>query len=72
MNSERRRCKGNLSLQENKAADETGVIAEYLKALEVEKLRGLMNGILNGADVPKEWKESRVKFTAQWWKERMN
>ena len=38
------------------------VIAEYLKALEVEKLRDLMNGILNGADIPKEWKESRVKL----------
>ena len=51
-------------MNENKAADERGVIAEYLKALEleeVEKLRGLMNGILNGADIPKEWKESRVK-----------
>ena len=43
-------------MKENKAADESGVIAEYLKALEVEeveKLRGLMNGILNGADIPK-------------------
>ena len=41
------------------------MIAEYLKALEVEeveKLRGLMNGILNRADIPKEWKESRVKL----------
>ena len=41
------------------------MIAEYLKALEVEeveKLRGLMNEILNGADIPKEWKESRVKL----------
>ena len=41
------------------------MIAEYLKSLEVEeveKLRGLMNGILNGADIPKEWKESRVKL----------
>ena len=41
----------------NKAADESGVIAEYLKALELEevdKLRGLMNGILNGADIPKK------------------
>ena len=43
-------------MKENKAADESGVIAEYLK---VEKLRGLMNGILNGADIPKE---SRVKL----------
>ena len=52
-------------MKENKAADESGVIAEYLKALEVEeveKLRGLMNGILNGADIPKEWKEIRVKL----------
>ena len=32
-------------MKENKAADESGVIAEYLKALEVEKLKGLMNGI---------------------------
>ena len=40
-------------------------IAESLKALEVEeveKLRGLMNGILNGSDISKEWKESRVKL----------
>ena len=52
-------------MKENKAADESGVIAEYLKTLEVEeveKLRGLMDGILNGADIPKEWKESRVKL----------
>ena len=37
-------------MKENKAVDESRVIAEYLKALEVEeveKLRGLMNGILN-------------------------
>ena len=32
-------------MKENKASDESGVIAEYLKALEVEELRGLMNGI---------------------------
>ena len=43
-------------MKENKAAAESGLIAEYLKALEVEKLRGLMNGILNGTDIPKEWK----------------
>ena len=52
-------------MKENTAADESGVSAEYLKALEVEdveKLRGLMNGILNGADIPKEWKQSRVKL----------
>ena len=52
-------------MKDNKAAYESGVIAEYLKAPEVEeveKLRSLMNGILNGADIPKEWKESRVKL----------
>ena len=50
--------------KDNIVEDESGVIAEYLKALEVEveKLRGLMNGILNGADIQKEWKESRVKL----------
>ena len=43
-------------IKENIAAVESGVNAEYLKALEVEKLRGLLNGKLNGADIPKEWK----------------
>ena len=46
-------------MKENKAADESGVIAEYMKSMEVEeveKLKGLMNGILNGADIPKKWK----------------
>ena len=41
------------------------MIAEYMKTLEieeVEKLRDLMNGILNGADIPKKWKDSRVKL----------
>ena len=52
-------------MKENKDADERRVIAEYLKALEVEevdKLRGLMNGIVNGADIPEERKESRLKL----------
>ena len=52
-------------LKENKAADESRVIAEYLKALEVEeveKLRGLMIGILNGAYITKDWQESRGKL----------
>ena len=44
-------------MKENKAADESGVIAEYLKALEVEDVEDLMNRILNGADIPKEWKK---------------
>ena len=41
-------------MKENKAADESRVIAEYMEVEEVEKLRGLMNRILNGADVSKE------------------
>ena len=52
-------------MKENNAAHESGVITEYLKALEieeVEKLRDLMNRILNVADLPKELKESRVKL----------
>ena len=52
-------------IKDNKAADQSGVITEYLKALEVEeveKLRGLMNGILNVVDILKEWKESGVKL----------
>ena len=42
-------------MKENKATDKSGVIVEYLKALEEEyiwKPRRLMNGILNGADIP--------------------
>ena len=41
------------------------MIAEYLKVLEVEeveKLKNLINRILNRADILKEWKESRVKL----------
>ena len=38
----------------NKAAYDSGVIAEYMKVEEVEKLRDLINGILNGANIPKE------------------
>ena len=40
-------------MKDKKAADESGVIAEFLKVEELEKVRGLMNGILNGADIPK-------------------
>ena len=54
-------------MKENKAADEGEVIAEYLKALEVDKLRDLMNGQLNGIYIPKEWKESRVKLLHYGW-----
>ena len=47
-------------MKENKVADESGVIAEYLKALEVEEVEKL-RGLVNGVDIPKEWKGSRVK-----------
>ena len=50
-------------LKSEKAEDETGVIAEYLKALNkrsCEKLRGALNVIMNGGEISKEWKESRV------------
>ena len=52
-------------MKEYKAADESGVMAEYLKSHEVEeveKIGGMMNGILNGADITKKWKEIRVKL----------
>ena len=48
--------------ERDKATDESAVIAIYIKALEVEKLRGLMNVILNGAAVLKDWKNSLVKL----------
>ena len=50
-------------MKSEKAEDETGVIAEYLKALNergCEKLREVLNVIMNGGEIPKEWKESRV------------
>ena len=46
-------------MKEKKAADESGVVAEYRKTLgveEVERLRGLMNGIFNGPDIQTELK----------------
>ena len=52
-------------MKENKDTDESGVIAEYMKLPEVEdvyKLRGLINGILNRVDIPKECKKSRVNY----------
>ena len=47
----------------NKSTDESGMIAEYIKALgeqDLKKLRVLMNDVLSGESIPKEWKESRV------------
>ena len=42
---------------------QSGMIAEYLKALEkrdVHNLRMLLNEVLRGGCIPNEWKESRV------------
>ena len=50
-------------MKENKATDESGMIAEYLKALgerDVHNLRMLLNEVLSGGCIPNEWKESRV------------
>ena len=47
----------------NKATDESGMIAEYIKALGEQDLKNLrvhMNDVLSGESIPKEWKESRV------------
>ena len=46
----------------NKATDESGMIAEYIKALgeqDVKNLSVLMNDVLSGESISKEWKESR-------------
>ena len=50
-------------LKENKATDESGMIAEYIKALaeqDSNNLRVFLNAVLSGGCIPKEWKESRV------------
>ena len=47
----------------NKATDESGMIAEYIKALgdqDLKNLRVLMNDVLSGESIPNKWKESRV------------
>ena len=47
----------------NKAVDESGVIAEFVKALTEEsmkELRRLLVDVQNGSSVPEEWKMSRV------------
>ena len=49
----------------NKATDESGIIVEYINALgeqDFKNLRVLMNDVLSGESIPKEWKESRVVF----------
>ena len=50
-------------MKENKSTDESGMIAEYLKALgerDVHNLRMLLNEVFSGGCIPNEWKESRV------------
>ena len=50
-------------MKENKATDESGMIAEFFKALgdrDVYNLRMLLNGVVSGGCIPNEWKESRV------------
>ena len=50
-------------LKENKAIDESGMIAEYIKALkerDSNNLKMLLNDGLSGGLIPKEWKVSRV------------
>ena len=50
-------------MKENNATDESGMIAEYVKALgdqDLNNLRRLLNDVLMGGCIPKEWKESRV------------
>ena len=47
----------------NKATDESGMIAEYIKDPGVhvlKNLRALMNDVLSDKSIPNEWKESRV------------
>ena len=47
--------------QQNKATDESGMITEYVKALgdqDLNNLRRLLNDVLMGGCIPKEWKES--------------
>ena len=50
-------------MKENKATDESGMIAEYVKVLgdqDLNNLRRLLNDVLMGGCIAKEWKESRV------------
>ena len=50
-------------MKENKATDESGMIAECLKALgerDVHNLRMLLNEVLGGGCIPNKWKKSRV------------
>ena len=46
-------------MKEKKAIDESGLIADYLKALKdgsKEELRMLLNDVIDGGDIPLQWK----------------
>ena len=50
-------------MKENKATDESGMIAKYIKALGDQDLNNrmrLLNDVLMGRCIPKEWKEGSV------------
>ena len=50
-------------MKENTTTYESGMIAYYIKALKDQDLNNLMrllNDVLMGGCIPKEWKESRV------------
>ena len=50
-------------MNENKATDESGIIVEYVKALgdqDLNNLMRLLNDVLMGGCIQKEWNESRV------------
>ena len=60
-------------MKENKARDEIGMIAEYIKALgdqDLNNLMRLLNDVLMGGCIPKEWKERRVVLGRTWGKAR--
>ena len=51
-------------MKENKATEESGMIAEYIQSLrdqDINNLRGgLLNDVLRRGCTPKEWMENRV------------
>ena len=50
-------------MKENKVTDESGMIAEYVKALwdmDLNNLMRLLNDVLMEGCISKEWKESKV------------
>ena len=43
-------------MKEKNATDESGLIAEYLKDGSKEELRILLNDVIDGGDIPLQWK----------------